>query len=151
MRPGLRPAELEDCHGAGSPSLGHKAGINSSKNSCQTWRGMHVSVVPPFFASSRKAPCSLCTTSTQHPSGLPQTKSEEKASPQGVSMWLWSWGGPRCFPLGKDWSYPAPGTEMFHYSPENNFWYIRDIWHDFPSHAAGHCQSQWNYDGVGLA
>lgn len=81
----------------------------------------------------------LYTILTQLLSGA-QSMSEEKASSQGVSMWLWSSRGPRCFPPGKQWSHPIPGTKMSDYSSENAIWYIIHIWHDFPSYAAGICQ-----------
>lgn len=107
----------------------------------------------PTLLLHRKAPCSLYTPSTQLPSGLAQPMSEEKASPQGVSMWLWSWGGPRCFPPGKEWSHPTPGTKMSHYSFGNNIWYTTHIWHDFPSYAAGlgqikSVELQWRKAGI---
>lgn len=68
MRQRLRPAEPEDCHGAGSPSSGHKAGISSSRNSCQAWRGMCVSVLPPLLCSFQRG--SLFTLHHIHPTPL---------------------------------------------------------------------------------
>lgn len=99
---------------------------------------MHFCPTSPTCSFPGRLPV-LYTIPTQLLSGA-QSMSEEKASSQGVSMWLWSSRGPRCFPPGKQWSHPIPDTKMSDYSSENAIWYRIHIWHDFPSYAAGLCQ-----------
>lgn len=134
VRPGLRSAELGDCHGAGSTFLVCKVGKSSSKNSCQAWRWKCISVLPPYFPPSQEG--SLLSIHQPHPPSSPQAWVspclKRKHPTREASTWLWSWWGPRCFPPGKKQSHPTPGTKMSHYSSENNIRCALHIWLDFP-------------------